>query len=215
MTFLRDWAAFALAALLLTACQSSPKGEETNTAPATTTATSGSSATPALPAMPPAGGGDAKLLAEAMQKATGWHVRSVWGSGVVEEIDVVCPDRQKITRKNNSGVTTLETVQIGDTVYAKTGQAWVQSSPRGLPRVCGPEGAASSPAPSRMGEVTKGGLATVNGESCQEWTIALPDLGSSMTTCLGSDNLPRQTKFGATTIIFSAWNEPATIEAPQ
>ncbi len=197
MTSTRIWAAWALAGLLLAGCQSSPPAGET---PGKTMATS-------------SGGGDLKAMREAMNKATGWHVSSK-SAGVEAEVDIVCPDKVRTVSK--TGNMTVETIMIGNNIHTKVGKTWVKTTAPADSPLCGAGSSYAAPTASSFAKVTKGGTATVNGESCQEWTIATE--GSSLpptTMCIGSDSLPRQTKTGETTITYSNWNKPATIEAPK
>ena len=198
----RVWAVLALAGLL-TGCQSSPSGSEGGgPAPAATSSA--------------AGGGDLKAMAAAMAKATSWHVTSK--SAVMEaELDIVCPDKMKSASK--VGKMTVEAIRIGNDTFTKVGKSWVKATAPAESPLCGAGSSYAASTPSAFAKVTKGGSATVNGESCQEWTIAIPDSSSTTTMCVGSDNLPRQTKVtiggNTTTTTYSNWNKPATIEAPK
>jgi hypothetical protein len=156
-------------------------------------------------------GGDLKAMGEAMSKATSWHV-STKSAAVEAEVDIVCPDKVRTVSK--AGGMTVETIMIGKDVYTKVGKSWMKTTaPAGSP-ICGAGSSYGASAPSAFAKMTKGGTATVNGESCQEWIVALEGAPST-TMCVGSDGLPRQTKTGDTTITYSHWNHPATIEAPK
>ncbi|MGH9601940.1 MAG: hypothetical protein ACRD24_06075 [Terriglobales bacterium] len=190
----RVWAALALAGLLMAGCQSSPSGGE-----------GGTGAPPAATS-----GGDLKAMGAAMAKATSWHITHKMPEGETE-LDIVCPDKMKSVSK--VGKMTVEAIRIGNDTFTKVGKSWVKTTAPADSPLCGAGSSYAASTPSAFAKVTKGGTATVNGESCQEWTIE-SSLGSS-TMCVGSDNLPRQTKRGDTTITYSNWNKPVTIEAPK
>ncbi len=194
MTSTRIWTAWALAGLLLAGCQSAPSGGESGDAAPTASSDA-----------------DLKAMGAAMAKATSWHVTSK-SAEIEAEVDIVCPDKVRTVSK--TGNMTVESIMIGNDTYTKVGKSWVKATAPVDSPVCGAGSSYAASTPSPFAKVTKGGTATVNGESCQEWTITLE--GSPPTTmCVGSDNLPRQTKRGDTTITYSNWNKPATIEAPK
>ena len=60
--------------------------------------------------------------------------------------------------------------------------------------------------------VTKGGTATVRGQSCQEWQVVQDD--SETTLCIGQNDLPLSIKAEDLAIEFYDYNAPITISAP-
>jgi len=195
--------ALALAGLLITGCQSAPRGGESGTGPA-----------PAAPATASASGEETlQAVGRALSKATSWRTTSTTDRpGEVEVTDIVCPDKMKQVTPGGLGRTTI---RIGEDEYVKAGEKWIKISASGRRRVC--------PHPwsdplLTSSKITKGGTATVEGESCQEWIIEGVSL-STVTMCVGSDNLPRQVKARVEDKVFtdtySNWNKPAIIEAPK
>ncbi len=205
------WTALAMTGLLMAGCQSAPSGAEGGTPPAPM-ATSGASPAPASASI--ASGEDAlKAMREAMNKATSWRATTVMGGKVNNVLDNVCPNKSRMV----SGDGSSETIRIGPDTYSKVGKhPWVKTATKSMGLECGPERIKEPPASMKV-NITKGGTATVNGESCQEWTTSIEGKPPEFTTtaCVGSDNLPRQMKIGDVIVTYSNWNKPATIEAPK
>lgn len=156
-------------------------------------------------------------MAAAMSKSTGFHVRSEQ-PGMVFEIDVACPDKLRTVR--TKGSETIETIQVNGVEYSKAATGWEQHPvPRAFSVVCGDNGLYSQPTPlgAPIATMTKGEMTTVNGEGCRLWTLKLkPGITpNELETCVGDDNLPRRTKSTSSTLTYSAWNKPVTIEAPK
>ena len=201
MTAKRMWAALALAGLLMAGCQSAPSGGETSTG--------GGSAAPAVTPRP-SGGGDMAAMGEAMAKATSWHMTTK-GPGVESDVDIVCPDKMKTVSK--VGGMTVESMMIGKDMYTKAGKSWMKMANPSPTAFCGAGSAQAKATPAASVKTTKGATITVNGESCTEWTMG--EGATATTMCIGSDNLPRQSKTGDMTITYSNWNKVPPIEAPK
>lgn len=211
MTSLKTILFILLATFLLVGCQSSST-PETGAAPSAAPA----NAQPASATPTAQGTGDAHAMAAALYKATSWHAHSDHGTYSVE-MDVSCPDKMRIV-STKAGST--ENIQTGGIMYTKTATGWTKApAPKFFSVLCGPEGLYSQPTPlgGPIAAMTRGEMATVNGEGCRQWTLKLQPgvTPNEVVTCLGDDNLPRQSKVGPTTVTFTGWNKPVTIEAPQ
>jgi hypothetical protein len=181
---------------------------------------------------------------EAKQQAKSWRMnidlRTHPGAVMNTVVEVACPDRERIVTK--IGDTTLETIRIGADAYVqKEGQWYKGPLPQGV-YPCGDQ--AGAPAPwAMMNEgrdmatviatmannpgspitVTAGSLTQVDKNLCQDWLVSFQHPGGtgrgmSYSACLGTeDRLPRRVVMGTggMTAVYSDWNQPMQIEAPQ
>lgn len=165
------------------------------------------------------------------------------GSAMETEIQVACPDRERMTTR--LGGTAYETVRIGTQAFIqqKDGQ-WTKQD---IPADAYPCGAnAGLPSPwAMMNEgrdmsavialmagnakapisVTPGALVKVDGTECQQWIVSFQHPGNksanspgmTYTLCLGAaDRLPRQLVMGSggMVISYSDWDQPVSIDLP-
>ena len=161
-------------------------------------------------------------ISNAMQKATSYHM-NMKSSAMEMDMDVVCPDKMHTQSKTRGMM--VEMVRVGDNMYTKSGGKWMKMPTGGKQAaVCGNTATTSGGANSRVPtfdpnvKMTKGGTETVNGETCTDWNGTVTDAKGAThtwTLCVGSDNLPRLMKNADTTITYSNWNKPITIEAPK
>jgi hypothetical protein len=141
------------------------------------------------------------------------------GTTVDWTMEFIKPDRQH-TRILMSGIS-IESISIGPTDYVKMGTTWnkvaagADPASQILPMTNPDDLAQSFKDSSASGDkMVKGGLDSVEGAQCQEWSITSTD-GEQTSACIGlSDSLPRRFTTPAGDLYFSDFNAPLKIEAP-
>ncbi len=192
-------------------------------APQPTTAPTSTATTREQPSGPAVGTSDIKAMLQAWGKAKSYRMNvesnEQDSSGTVV-IEFVRPDRAHI--KANVQGETVDMIEIGQDVYVNAEGQWTKMSLQSSPA------AAMIPNPQTTEDeinkslqegnsLTKGNLATVDGQQCQEWVYKSADSNEGGTVCVGlSSNLPVQIKTsdGKVTMKFSDWDTPITIEPP-
>jgi len=194
------------------------------------------------------------LMSAAQSKATSWRSKMVgMQAGQTFEMDteVMCPDKQHV-KMSQGGKVTMESYMIGDTMYVNMGGR-VMKVPHQTSAAafqCGGLHASGSSAttssktslgslPSMKDiasgldemqkmkqnvNITKGGVSTVEGSSCQEWNIVYndPQTKQSLTSdyCVGiADHLPRRMRVnsgatGSMEMTYWDWNTNISINPP-
>jgi hypothetical protein len=141
------------------------------------------------------------------------------GTTVDWKMEFVKPDRQH-TQVTMAGQT-IESITIGAADYVKMGPVWSKSATGSelgsqiLP-MANPDDLANSfkQSTSNGDKMVKGGLDSVDGAPCQDWTITSTD-GEQTSACIGvSDNLPRRFTTPNGDLYFADFNAPLKIEAP-
>ena len=132
--------------------------------------------------------------------------------------EVVKPDFDRVQVK--IGDEQREVVRIGQTTYMSSNGQWRKfPDPAPNPYLVDPTeivddfGAAAKTG----GRLTRGGVATVEGAECQEWTLPANPQSAGGTLCVGlADNLPRRLILSdkSMTFTFWDWNGNIPIEAP-
>lgn len=164
------------------------------------------------------------------------------GSALVTEVEVSCPDRERII--SHIGGQQFQSVRVGGDAYTqmRNGQ-WTKQTvpPNSYP--CGEAPGAPSPwammnegrdmsvlIASMAGNgktpltITPASLTQVNGDTCQPWVVSVQHPGAkggsgmNYTICLDThDRLPRQLLLGSggMTVTYSDWNKPLQIDVPE
>jgi len=192
------------------------------------------------------------LMSAARGKATSWRSKMVMnmaGQAMEMDSEVVCPDKQH-AKVVTGGKVTMESYMIGNTMYMNMGgQMMKVPSHSSGPGECRYANSASAPSttPSKFSfgslpnfkdlsngldnleklkqnvNITKGGVSTVEGDSCQEWNVAYNDpqskQGYQSNYCVGIlDHLPRRmsvdTGAGKMEMTYWDWNKNISINPP-
>ena len=143
-------------------------------------------------------------MGKAMSEAKSYRMTTV-ASGSEVTMEIECPD--KVHTKTKAGAVTSEVVMINTTTYMRAGDKWMKSpAPGTAPTVCStPQNFGGATSSGASPEITKGESTSINGVTCQQWTIGAA--GASTTICIGTDNYPVQMKTSAATITYSDWNK--------
>lgn len=183
----------------------------------------------------------------AKEKATSYRMKmemNAEGQNMSTLTEVECPDRYHEVA-NYMG-RKMENYHIGSTMYSNAGGAWRKMN-IGTPYDCHGRVASSggSSAPTRRSSAgskdpsdeagkkieeakdqytfTKGGVITVEGDPCQQYTITRKNpaasgpeaMMNSMSFCVGTkDDLLRQMKTGQMTMTYYDWNKNLGIKPP-
>jgi len=163
------------------------------------------------------------------------------GSAMVTEVEVSCPDRERIT--THIGSQSYQTVRVGSDGYIQEpGQPWIKQQilPEAYP--CGENPGAPSPwaminegrdmstviasmtrNPRAPITINAASLSVVSGNTCQPWVVSMQHpaggagKGMVYTLCLDPQSrLPVQLVLGSggMVVTYSDWNEPLQIDVP-
>jgi hypothetical protein len=179
-------------------------------------------------------GGDRALGAAAEFVRTARTVRlqvKDHAAGPVRQVEIVCPDRVRVTADGAAG--RLELLAVGQEAFGRTGdRAWIKV-PLSLvdaPAIC--RGAHWRPAAQDLASLLEAmsqlsvserptGPRQVSGVVCQDWEARdRRPLGDgpapSILVCLGTaDRRPMEIALPDVTWTFAEWNADVQIEAPQ
>lgn len=192
------------------------------------------------------------LMMTAKSKATSWRSKMVMdqnGKTIEMDSEVMCPDKQH-TKMTQGGAVTMESTMIGSTMYVNVGGRMMKTNnPMSAAMMqCGgtPSGASSSSSKPSFGslpsvkditsgleniekakqntQITKGGVSTVEGATCQEWNVVYNDPASKQSYtsnfCVGiADHLPRRMIMnrggqGQIEMTYWDWNSNINIAPP-
>ena len=166
-------------------------------------------------------GGNVQQMAPAWEAARSYRLRIIGtrnGAPFNLQQEVVKPDFDRVQVK--IGDDQREVVRIGRTTYMSTNGQWRKfPDPAPNPYLVDPTeivddfGAAAKVG----GRLSRGGVSTVEGVECQEWTLPANDQSAGGTLCVGlADNLPRRLVISdnSMTFTFWDWNGNIAIEAP-
>jgi hypothetical protein len=211
--------ALAAASLLAAGCGTiGPPA--TQTSPAKPPA--GAAAPPPAPAATAiGGGGNVQQMVSAWEAARSYRLKIAGTrNGAPFDLlqEVVKPDFDRVQVK--VGEDRREVVRIGRTTYMSSNGQWRKfPDPAPNPYLVDPTeivddfGAAAKVG----GRLNRGGVSTVEGAQCQEWTLPANAQSAGGTLCVGlSDNLPRRLVLSdnSMTFTFWDWNANIAIEAP-
>ena len=191
------------------------------------------------------------LMSAAKAKATSWRSKMVMnqaGQAMEMDSEVMCPDRlhSKVVAGGN---VTMESYMIGKTMYVNMG-GQMMKVPNQMtgPAECGHAGSTTTTTTTpkfRFGSlpnvkdvanglenleklkqnvtITKGGVSTVEGDTCQEWYVVYNDpqskQGYKSNYCVGiMDHLPRRMTMdsgvGKMEMTYWDWNKNISINPP-
>jgi hypothetical protein len=184
--------------------------------------TSGLSATPAAPAATAiGGGGSVQQMGPAWEAARSYRLKIAGTrNGAPFDLvqEVVKPDFDRVQVK--MGDDRREVVRIGRTTYMAANGQWRKfPDPAPNPFLVDPTEIVEDfgEADKVGGHLTQGGVSTVEGVQCREWTLPANDRSAGGTLCVGLvDNLPRRLILpdNSMTFTFWDWNANIAIEAP-
>jgi hypothetical protein len=212
------------AGALLTGCTALAPPATPTAAPKV--AASGAPPASVKPAAPPVataagGGGNVQQMSQAWEGARSYRLRIAGTrNGAPFDLlqEVVKPDFDRVQVK--MGEELREVVRIGRTTYMSANGQWRKfPDPAPNPFLVDPAeivedfGAAAKAG----GRLTRGGVSTVEGAECQEWTLPANPQSAGGTLCVGlADNLPRRlvVSDNSMTFTFWDWNANIPIEAP-
>ena len=171
----------------------------------------------------------------AVMTVKSWNVRTTYGTGADQQVTIVqheCPANVHTVRRGSAGMEMgmgREEIQIGADLYYLSSEtnAWTKS---GYPvehpdLICSRLERKSDTEPfppliemSRRAIFSQGSVTTVNSEKCREWNLQITHpLGTRKEmVCLGVDDfLPRRWVANGTETVYSDWNKPMNIRAPE
>lgn len=178
---------------------------------------------------------------QALRLVTSWRQEARIGSQDNEQAEIVCPDRghwlrHVISQSNDGEATdqTFESVEIGPQHYSRSSDKpseWKSEYAATVTGACEKlrQGDYLYPLPNYehlIGhtKIVKGGVDTVHGLKCQEWTTVSTIPGrfapaqplDEAQICIGLyDHLPRRIKYEKAEYVFYDWNAPIHIEGNQ
>ena len=130
-------------------------------------------------------------------------------------VEVETPDRYHA--EIGVGASSIEVIGIGSQTYANLGGVWQAAPSSTLPispdTLLGQvEGFLNSP------QVTQTGASTVDGVSCQVYSVSLPNSAQQAELCISNDGLPRQLEYtdpsGNITVTYTDYGANFNIQAP-
>jgi hypothetical protein len=219
----RHLVGLAAAGLLLAGCSVSGPGPTPSPPAAAQPAKAPASAptAPAAAATAAGGGGNVQQMAPAWEAARSYRLKIVGtrnGAPFSLLQEVVKPDFDRVQVK--IGDDQREVVRIGRTTYMSANGQWRKfPDPAPNPYLVDPTeivddfGAAAEVG----GRLSRGGVSTVEGVECQEWTLPVNAQSTGGTLCVGlADNLPRRLVLSDNSLTFTFWdwNGNIAIEAP-